>query len=351
MFKIAIEQEKESNNFNISFIGKLPERYQEIFKDFFSSYSIIDIKEESLNSRTLKQKNERECRFCGKSSPTVTFKKRAHLVPELLGNKKIFSDFECDTCNAKFGKNENDFANFLGLTRSITGVKGKAGIPKFKTPDKTLVIREGFIDENDLEKKIVIESHGMENNHFILDPTGKRLVLNGIRHSYIPFNVYKAILKIALSTIDEVEVIKYKKAFDLLLDNSAEQNEALPLFNLPVFVSPGPPFPSPLILLFEKKDKSDPLPTHIAVMYFHNYIYQITLPFYADDEWMYDGKMLINFKSAPPFIDEKWANCFGYPTFQRLDFSKKHLIKGEKQTVTFSFNKAIMLPPENDNSQ
>ncbi|MFA5251657.1 MAG: hypothetical protein WC454_03620, partial [Phycisphaerae bacterium] len=33
--------------------------------------------------------NERKCRFCGKSEPAVSFKNRAHAIPECLGNKSL----------------------------------------------------------------------------------------------------------------------------------------------------------------------------------------------------------------------------------------------------------------------
>jgi hypothetical protein len=43
----------------------------------------------------LGDKKKRVCRFCGKSPPDVTFKKVAHAIPELLGNKSIESAYEC----------------------------------------------------------------------------------------------------------------------------------------------------------------------------------------------------------------------------------------------------------------
>ena len=45
----------------------------------------------------------RVCRFCGKRSPEVTFESEAHAIPEALGNKSIFSAYECDVCNHMFG--------------------------------------------------------------------------------------------------------------------------------------------------------------------------------------------------------------------------------------------------------
>jgi hypothetical protein len=37
-----------------------------------------------------------KCRFCGGERPARTFRKRAHAVSELLGNKVLKSLYECD---------------------------------------------------------------------------------------------------------------------------------------------------------------------------------------------------------------------------------------------------------------
>jgi hypothetical protein len=39
----------------------------------------------------LGEKESHQCRFCGKSSPDVTFIKDAHAVPECLGNTTLLS--------------------------------------------------------------------------------------------------------------------------------------------------------------------------------------------------------------------------------------------------------------------
>jgi hypothetical protein len=73
-------------------------------KQFFNTYE-IDAFIPVVGSRPgpPKNKSERKCRFCGKSNPEVSFKKKAHLIPEFLGNKMLLSDFECDSCNYEFG--------------------------------------------------------------------------------------------------------------------------------------------------------------------------------------------------------------------------------------------------------
>ncbi|UFS61502.1 HNH endonuclease [Sulfurimonas sp. HSL-3221] len=73
------------------------------------------------------------CRFCGDAEGETTFETVAHTIPESLGNKKLFSNDECDRCNSYFGSYiENELAEFLSIFRSIGFVKGKKGRPHQK---------------------------------------------------------------------------------------------------------------------------------------------------------------------------------------------------------------------------
>ncbi len=46
------------------------------------------------------------CRFCGELKSASDFTEDAHAVAECVGNKKIFTRYECDCCNLKFAKAE-----------------------------------------------------------------------------------------------------------------------------------------------------------------------------------------------------------------------------------------------------
>src|SRR5260221_3955200 len=56
------------------------------------------------------EKNNRVCRFCKRESSSTTFKSDAHLIPEMMGNKLLFSFYECDKCNSIFSTYENELA-------------------------------------------------------------------------------------------------------------------------------------------------------------------------------------------------------------------------------------------------
>jgi hypothetical protein len=73
----------------------------------------------SENKRIVLGRKPFECRFCGGKPPEKTFRKRAHAVSELLGNKIMVSLYECDDCNKRFSRFEDDLAKMTLPARSI----------------------------------------------------------------------------------------------------------------------------------------------------------------------------------------------------------------------------------------
>jgi hypothetical protein len=130
------------------------------------------------------------------------------------------------------------------------------------------------------------------------------------------------------------------------LEKVSENN----LYKVASYYCPGMPFPSPLILLFRKKNNDHLAPTHLVNIYFLNYIYQIALPFNLSDQWMYDGIKNVTFHLAPPLIDQKWAEVYGFPTQHILDFAKNEIVKNEQQETFFTFDKSHVFQNEENKS-
>lgn len=73
----------------------------------------------------------RRCRYCGSSGP---FRKVAHAVPELIGNRTIISNDECDGCNERFARSlEDHLGKFLLGVLNLARVTGKKGVPTLTT--------------------------------------------------------------------------------------------------------------------------------------------------------------------------------------------------------------------------
>lgn len=352
MFRFYPEETADSISWK--FIGTLHDDYREQFRLFNSKYKLASV---LVNIpyliKPLKKKKERKCLFCGLSYPEVRFNKVAHVIPELIGNKTLLSDFECDNCNEIFSRYENDFAYSLGLTRSFLQVNSKNGTPTFKSPDKSLVVKEGFLNKDDTQKKVVFESHGKKNDNFKVDADNKTLQIRTKKHSYVPFHIFKMLLKIGISAVQydaEAEMEKFQPALDLLINKVDIQTSGSSVFSAFVYNIPGFTFPSPMVLLFKKINSTDAMFTYTACLYFMDSIYQIFLPGYKDDMWMYDGKQKIDCMVSPPFLDKTFIEKFGFPNFRRMDLDSKELVKGEDSVINFNFDSHKYLTGDTDSS-
>lgn len=166
---------------------------------------------ENLTKEFLTDSTDKKCRFCNKSYPEVKFEKEAHAIPNFMGNDQLFSKYECDSCNEYFGRFENEMANFMLPNNTISGTKGKNGIPKYNQKgqpiieiqkDKVLIkdVPNSFLDNlNEIELKIKL-------------PT------------YIPDYIYRCLIKIGLSIIPESKLTEYSGTINWLMDKKIDSN-------------------------------------------------------------------------------------------------------------------------------
>jgi hypothetical protein len=101
-----------------------PPRSEEQAERFFDHYEfkgIVANGDSAYGKRALRGYSTRTCRFCGRSYPDAPFSGYSHLLPKMIGNSNLYSEFECDDCNEGFSKLEDDLANYLGISRSLSG--------------------------------------------------------------------------------------------------------------------------------------------------------------------------------------------------------------------------------------
>lgn len=268
------------------------------------------------NKKNLTPKNKRSCRFCGKSYPEVTFKKIAHIVPELLGNKSLVSDYECDNCNWKFGQFENDLANYFGPFRTFAHIEGKKGLPKFKSADKAIKIElaKDFIFDvryKNLQKNIEYEIED------------KILKIKCKSNPYIPLNVYKSLLKSALSFVDESDLKYLSKTFEFLNDEQfkVSNNENF-IITIHRYFVPGDVKTPPFIIYYRKWEhrKDYEAPSMAFVFYIKNIIIQLFIPYHSEDLFFYEDNKEKERKIfiIPPMVSADWINKNGTP-FSRVE--------------------------------
>jgi len=161
-------------------------------RDFFDFYQLekkpIVIPHERI--RYNEPLPQRVCRFCGKDDNN-SFKKKAHTVPQTLGNKFLLSFDECDDCNSLFGEYETHLTNFFEPIRAIfsNGI-----LRKFKSPRERIIV-EPFPQ---IPGGRLISD---KSDNYKLTQNQQEIHMK--TNSYVPIYVYRALLKIALSLIDK----------------------------------------------------------------------------------------------------------------------------------------------------
>lgn len=152
--------------------------------------------------------DERKCRFCGKGiAEGATFNHVAHAISECLGNKHIFTPYECDKCNQEYSKLEQHIGNFLGVLLNMYEIEGKpskknpTGLRKIKTPDLAVSKQGGTTI-------LTVKDADMAE----LQAHGRMAITSQLKFDkYIPLNVYKSFCKYAISLFREDDFEKFSK--------------------------------------------------------------------------------------------------------------------------------------------
>lgn len=250
-------------------------RNLDFFKKLFENYKLY--KHYVLNKR-IDIGEKGKCRYCNKTNKEVTFRKVAHSFPELIGNKFLFSFDECDECNSYFDKYlENNLANFLGISRTLCQVKGKKGIPKYKSSEEERieVIGHDFI---------IIQNH--DSNLVDLNDEQKTINFNHelTQYKYIPINVYKCFLKMALSILPPKELKMYKNCINWVRFNKIPDKFDTRLLKMHCTFIPGNLSHDIQILLYKRTGDRSKYLNLTCVLFFDNYIFYFIIPSFGKDD-------------------------------------------------------------------
>lgn len=313
---------------------------------FFSVYDLINADFASEKSCTkLKEADKRVCRFCNKSMPNVTFKNEAHTIPEFLGNKGSISDFECDTCNKHFGKLENQLSNFLGPMVTLSRTRGKKKIPTSPSYDKKIVAKKSSF----FNAKDAIEFGSTENSpeKITYDEKTNQYSIEFTTQPYVPYDVYKSFLKMALGLLPESDIHEFKYGFQLLQDIRNKKFIKHESMSVSISYISGP-YNYTGILLFKRKDPASLAPPFSMILIYGQTMYQIYVPFSLRYLRMINGKQ-ITFPLLPPIIpNTETASDFAFVH----DFENLGSIESKTRNISVKIKpnnrdvKMVALDPE-----
>ena len=284
--------------------------------DIIADYNILD-------KLTLGEKNV-YCRFCKKFYPEVKFKDVAHAIPEALDNNKLFSYYECDTCNHEFGDIiEDHLSKYLFPYRIGSIILGKKGTISYK-----------FDDDNRLD---VTEGHweikGTNPNTIIDVIDDHTIALKIKRQTYIPIMVYKALVKIALTIIPETELQYLEKTISWLKNYEKSFEDYFSQFIMMRFFPGYKPFPYIKSIIFKRKRDNIDLPMYQISLSFNNYNFQYIIPCVVKDLQL-NGKTIILRSFPTPFDFGTYQEQIGSDLISFLGYEG---IKNEIETITMYY--------------
>lgn len=311
----------------------IPKKDSSTVAEFLNVYAFENILFSSVTKQfPYLQKSERTCIFCGRKYGDTSFKNRAHLIPEFLGNKELYSDKECDECNNYFGINyEKHLAEYLGIYRTLSKIPNKSKFPTFKSPGELVTARVNKIDGN---HSVEITRQNPDDSSIDFDVEKGILSINYRKNPYIPNRAYKALLKIALSFIPTDEVnADYALALRYLSSTNTNVLNGCFLtgIHLPFNVT-VPPY----LLLYKKKDPNARIPTHIMALHFYNTVLCIPVPLNKNDLFFYGQD--INMFNCPLISLYPIDFENNKPSHFSSDMSSQESITGERDIISAQFD-------------
>lgn len=299
------------------------------FNDFLDAYYPIKIIIPPSTKTNQNPPENRICRFCKKSSNEVSFNSIAHIIPEFLGNRFLISDFECDECNSKFSKYETDFAGWLGAIRTVLNTSGKKGVPTFKPFREGMSARIVDFLSNRVTK---ISDQNSEKDAIKLNKETGEVIFQFKKEAYTPIGVYKALLKIALSMIDQNEIEEYRNVCNFLIgiDNNPSFKSFAKVMYHELFFDHQ--VEKPLGMLFKRIGDSKRIPLHFFLLYYENFIYAFPIPFNQIDVSKDFYKNSINVLFPPPILLKQPDDSSDFHNHIH-DFSQSEKIYNEEQTM------------------
>ncbi len=244
----------------------------------------------------LGDKDSRKCRFCGKTKPEVSFRKEAHALPESIGNKSLFTYYECDTCNQAFGEGcENDFGNWSLPMRTMARIRGKSGIPTIKQGPNGA----WRVEEHPTGLSLSVD----ETEAFYEDDeTNKTLKLHLRRAPYRPVMVVQAMIKMALSIMPEEQMLNFQQALDWIRPGSQLTAMAAPTPFLYTFIS-GPVASDAITVAVLTRQRDElVMPYSFLLLVYGHEMLQMAIPSIERDRHHYGKRMEL--QRFPCFRDE-----------------------------------------------
>lgn len=248
---------------------------------------------------------ERLCRFCRRGEPEASFKTEAHAVPYFLGNRHLIAYDECDECNKYFSETlEDHLSKLISPFTSMMGIKGRRGIPKYKTPTGARIERNpktgGILVKDDPENRILA-----------IDPENRQLTLAIRSQAHVPIIAYKCLVKMGLAIMSEEELPFFDFTRQWILHRDHCLNIELLKEAGCIYYSIESQYRAPFVALLRRKTTGVNMPYMILLVGMGNTLFQSFLPICFQDDHLRPCP-------APRFATHLDICIFGKPAISQV---------------------------------
>lgn len=262
------------------------------------------------------------------TEPKASFCNEAHALPECIGNKSLFTYYECDTCNKAFGDGcENDFGNWSLPMRTMARIRGKSGIPTIKQGPNGAWRVEEYPTGLRLS---VDETEGFYEN----DAPNKTLKLHLRRAPYRPAMVVQAVVKMALSIMPEGEMPNFQQVLSWIRPGVVPTPMAAPTPFVHTFISG--PMASDLITVALLMRRHDHLVTpycQLLLLYGHEML-QMAIPSIEKDQQHYGKQMVLR---RFPCVRDEGGAAPGNVVSTALSFQSMEWVRDARVVVDIQY--------------
>ena len=285
----------------------------------------------------LGEKTDKHCRFCKRTNDAITFKKKAHAIPEALGNKTLFSHYECDDCNAFFGQTiETDFGAWSKPMRTMCRIGGKSGAPSIRLSQDgsaRIDVRDGNFEIRDYEN----------DPKFYIDTAANKVTFSLKRDTYIPIAVLKAFTKFGLTLMPAEVMNKFEPTRQWIKnpDHSANFVTKIPLIH--TFIAGPMPNDRIGLCAFIRKAGATDTPFAFYILTYGNEMFKVFIPCPIEDQFLQNvTKSIKDYPYAVQFGQVPAYKC----CTKNLNLMKRDRVKGEINSVGMHFDGIEIIPPQ-----
>ena len=277
--------------------------------------------------------DNRICRFCGRNEAVASFKDRAHAIPESLGNKSLFTNYECDECNHMFGATiENDFGAYTKPGRVFARIRGKRSVPSLKQHGSIerpwrVDVQDGVFHISEYEDDPLVD----------IVHEGNRIELIVTRDAYTPVAVVKAFVRIGLTLVPETELPNFRDALDWIKETDHTAHRGPRQIPAIVTFQPGP-MPNDVIraAVLRRKTAVKNVPYAFLILTFGNCQYQVYIPSATQDRHLFGADLEMRLLPAVFGVDPVE---YGHSSSRPLEFYGTTPVRGERIRIALHYDR------------